>query len=772
MDGFMLEGPVMNLDQGWFFPPPLLTQFMADLDAAGISWAKGAPDELRRRVAVCAKSLLGLADRTVSLAQLIVDPCAGPDWYAVITGRMVTGPAGAPGEDQDLSCLRQMRMLVSGGLNSIDRLTPRFLSLVQLVETALGSAMQGQPASAVAAHACNWNSVTCPPDEFDEYVPLADSAGEIAARSPSGSNTESSIFGHRYMRNYKKVFPNICKVFPAACSGKKHLQLATALAEAYKITTPLTLAGATSLNFKLPKIIAAVDTVDLQTKSNDERLAAFSEADFDGSVTKASAITTGSATIGAENLHALHTDPNFVTLTKALEAMSAPGFDTHAAYKLCATSLSPIGLIFVGGGKIPGHPVWNKFTGIQTEACGREVLLITLSVDKQGLFQKSWSLDDVHKDLSRKAIKGIFGMGDGKATSIHYYSQLIKPCLEKREGAHILLLYAAYEKAPCGSILLDAQLMRYAEEPLALFFSFIGYVGKDAQSFRALWRGLTERAQVLDTFPSQMLVVQSLKKKLQKVGEMAFANASADMVSALTASYALLKRSSGFFRSGSSAQVALLEYDPMITELLNDLKRAEYGMGRMPGHAGTSDVFSALMGGASQDACVVPGNYALSLTSNKRPDPPGTKQDGVKDFSVHGASTAEHGVFFSEEGVVFGFTHVGLTNGKTLNVTGLCPGTLALSKYEHRRDLWHVCGFDCTGHPRPEGITDDDVIQLANVTPDEREKMKVVVAPVKRDKQPRSASPGKGKGGGKGGKGKGKGKKGRGGRASGFQRQR
>ena len=68
MDGFMLEGPVMNLDQGWFFPPPLLTQFMADLDAAGISWAKGAPDELRRRVAVCAKSLLGLADRTVSLA--------------------------------------------------------------------------------------------------------------------------------------------------------------------------------------------------------------------------------------------------------------------------------------------------------------------------------------------------------------------------------------------------------------------------------------------------------------------------------------------------------------------------------------------------------------------------------------------------------------------------------------------------------------------------------------------------------------------------------
>ena len=81
--------------------------------------------ETREFIKDYAKANLTVAQRTVTLAHLVQDPCTSADWHAVATNKMVAGSMGAEGPNQDLSHLRHFRMLFAGATSTILLIKPR-----------------------------------------------------------------------------------------------------------------------------------------------------------------------------------------------------------------------------------------------------------------------------------------------------------------------------------------------------------------------------------------------------------------------------------------------------------------------------------------------------------------------------------------------------------------------------------------------------------------------------------------------------------------------
>jgi hypothetical protein len=754
IEAFLLDNLVMALGQGWFLGLPLLSQFQAEL-----CWVKIPADGLdkkktRELITMWAKANLSDALRKVSPQHLVQSAITSGDWHAAATNKMVAGPNSSEGPNQDLSVLRQFRMLCAGGYNPADQASPYFIGLVDMVEIAIGKDLTGKTPPAICSHAIAWVRQTRPLPEFDEYVLYEDAAGEIAALSPGGQNAQVEIFKHRYVRSWRQVFPNLGSAFPTAVSGEEAYDLAETLAAKFKLATPLSRSSAAALELSLGRILPALDTDALKLKSNSDRLAAFAEGDLDSASVRSGGGGTGQNANGGDSLHRMYMDADYMNLQSLMEVLAVPGYNVSAAFLTMTKHCHGFGIIFANGKKMLTHPVWGFFSGLQAESVAREVLLELLQVDKMNVEHKEWVLN-IHPDVAKKLLTGRFAMGDGKsANSIHYFSQIIAPCLEKREGFHILARYQQYMKGDPAAMLLDSQLMRLAEPVLSTCFDFIGHTGKTPLTFRALIRGLIDRAQVLETMPPNLGAVKVLRVKLVQVGTLSFASAADDMQTMCSSSLGVIARPTGFFRDGSRGAVALAAYDILVTETLVDLERAVLGMGRIPGMPGASSLVDQLMLEPNDPASTV---VVVGKKRKAKEEAWAAQYQGF-DTTVHGSMTKWHGIFLGPEGYCYGWHTTSLRNGVTQNITGVCPGQLALSTDPDKRDAWHVAGHNCVkGHPRPGRLVDDDIIAVTTTTADQRGKMKVIVEPSPDNKRgPYATSTDKG-GRGKGGKGKGKG---------------
>ena len=299
MDLLLFNQAVMDLGQGWSLTLPLLSQVMAELCFVQIPSGPLGKVEMRELITSWGKENLSILQRTVNLNGVMQDPINSADWHAAATNKMVAGPGSAPGQDQDLSKLRHFRMHMGGGYNSADQQSPEFTGLVDLFELAIGKDLTGKPPAAICAHACAWHRQVFPRSEFDDYVPWDDTAGELAALAPTGANINIDIFKHRFVRAWRRVYPNISLAFSTATSGEEAYHLAETLAAKFKLSTPLSSASAAALELMLAKILPAIDTDGQKLKSNKERLAAVSEGDTQGTMTRASGDGSGAQATGA-----------------------------------------------------------------------------------------------------------------------------------------------------------------------------------------------------------------------------------------------------------------------------------------------------------------------------------------------------------------------------------------------------------------------------------------------------------------------------------------
>ena len=203
--------------------------------------------------------------------------------------------------------------------------------------------------------------------------------------APGGSNATIEIYKHRFTRAWRRVYPNVSTAFSTATTGEEAYHLAETLAAKLKLTTPLSASSSAALELMLGKILPAVDTDSLKLKSNSERLAALSEFDSDTANSRSAGGGAGPNGGGGDNAHRMFTDPNYMRLQSAVEALASPGYDIISAFKTVSMNIHPFGLLFLNGKKMPHHPVLCFFSGLQNDTVARETLLSMLRVDKLGV---------------------------------------------------------------------------------------------------------------------------------------------------------------------------------------------------------------------------------------------------------------------------------------------------------------------------------------------------------------------------------------------------
>ena len=137
MEALIFKDSVMALGQGWSLGLPLISQLQAELCYMKIPQNAMGEKETREFIKDFAKANLTVAQRTVTVAHLVQDPCTSADWHAVATNKLVAGSMGSEGPNQDLSHLRHFRMLLAGGYNSADQASARFVGLVDLVDVRI-----------------------------------------------------------------------------------------------------------------------------------------------------------------------------------------------------------------------------------------------------------------------------------------------------------------------------------------------------------------------------------------------------------------------------------------------------------------------------------------------------------------------------------------------------------------------------------------------------------------------------------------------------------
>ena len=109
----------MELCQGWSILLPLLSQLQAELGFVKIPTVPMNENQIRELITSWGKENLSVAQRTVDVNGTAQAAITSADWHSAATNKMVAGPGGAPGPDQDNSKFRHFRMLMAGGSRRI-----------------------------------------------------------------------------------------------------------------------------------------------------------------------------------------------------------------------------------------------------------------------------------------------------------------------------------------------------------------------------------------------------------------------------------------------------------------------------------------------------------------------------------------------------------------------------------------------------------------------------------------------------------------------------
>ena len=106
LDLLLFTQAFMDMGQGWSLLFPLLSQLMAELAFVKLPTVPMNRWEIRSLITKWGKENLTIAQRTVDVNGVALSVISTADWHAAATNKLVAGPGGAPGPDQDNSKLR------------------------------------------------------------------------------------------------------------------------------------------------------------------------------------------------------------------------------------------------------------------------------------------------------------------------------------------------------------------------------------------------------------------------------------------------------------------------------------------------------------------------------------------------------------------------------------------------------------------------------------------------------------------------------------------
>jgi hypothetical protein len=659
----------------------------------------------------------------------------------------------------------------------------------------------------LAVRACSHVRNTTPDYPLDSFVPYSAILFEITRRHEP---TESGRFRPLFDNNYKEHFSVAVRAFPQAANAVALRQRLTALALSLRMTLEFTQIGVASICSIIQPQLSSLEVDAPQlTSTDEERFAALVRLHKDqpgGRPAASSATDAASRPVEGEDMKLLLAQVEYMALYQEVLSMNTTSMSMVTVVLAVAKHEHPAGLVIMTTKRTLQQPAWQHVLGFRQVNSWQAAFDLVLAVDTAKSPKPHWGkMLPIAKDGTPASAIMLL---KHKLDEVNDWHALCVRHVQMNEGKHVLA-DARYANSEGDQFWLNPDILRLDEEPLHIILNTIGH-GQSRSvhgSFRHFLFHQTVRAERIRRLPRNIVAYPSLVQKTLAALRDVLVAASERHASMIVRPFHLMKRTL-FVEKGSASEKALDSIDKQLTELKEQLERAETGEADFQAphlqslacqSAAPMVTGTALATGA--DATTIsfmpPSQLAtesaMQLQVKQHQQQLKQLQKQLQDqtssvgalagtggfpkgvFAGWGDAACRYGVYQSPEGLVFGNKLVQLKR-PALNVPAhSCLAAAAAGGAAKGRSQWCIRPLHClnyASHDRVDGTSNDDyVVTELDLATVDKSQWRCLVAPnPSLDKAPNPSWPissgpgttsntsqaggGKGKGG-KGGKGKG-----------------
>ena len=796
--------PSMILDAGAdtlslpFYPlPSAVAKFLWRLVKVGMPSDK-VEDEREARTLVGEYAAKLTPDkRTFDASGFVQIKAAADNFIISITPAMPRSMSASNQQLADLLCLLQ------NSFTNAEADSAAFTSFcTMLVPTGVpvGTAMP-----LLAVRACSHIRSTTPDAPLDGFVPHNAILFEITRRhEPNEAGRFRPLFDVQYRKHYSVAV----QAFPQAVDAVAIRHRLTALALALRMALDFTQVGVTALCAIIQPQLSSLE-VDAPhaTSTDEERFAALVRLHKDqpgGRPTVSLAPDAAGRAVEGEDMKLLLAQTSYMSLYQEVLSMNTTSTSMVMVVLAVAKHEHPAGLVIMTTKRTLQQPAWQHVLGFRQANSWQAAFDLVLAVDTSKISKPHWGkMLPVGKD---EAPTSAIMLLKHKLDEIPDWHALCMRYIQLNEGKHVLA-DARYAESDGDKFWLNPDILRLDEEPLHIIFAMIGHgQSRSVQgSFRHFLFHQTARAERIRRLPRNIVAFPSLVRKMLAALRDTLVGATERHASMTVRPFHLMRRTL-FVEKGSAAEKALDSIDKQLTELKEQLERAETGEAdyqapHLQPLFGTPVVDTTVTGtalGTSADtilsfpplsATAVESAMQLQVKQQQQqlkqlqqqlqkqgatPETSGSLRFPQGVFAGWGDSACRYGVSQAPEGIVFGNKLVQLKR-PALNVpANSCLAAAAAGSQTKSRSQWCIRPLHCANyasHDRVDGTTNDDyVVTDVDLTTVDKSKWRVLIAPnlalerAPNPSWPISTGPGTTAslgGGGKGKSGKGKGKSGK-----------
>ena len=706
----IIDAALIALHGAWVIKPSRIARFFHEADGTGsLTWvARADPQALAVFIYDEVRPTMTAGQLDLDMSHVVVYGAAA------LSGTLHDFVFSSLFRQADHSpyALQQWRTLVRGYVRAErDDINGEFQALMGYILAKCDRHLAPGALRAQAGAVSAWWLSTMPDSvALMQFVTSGMATIEIARR---GADSEARRFAPLFDASWRRAFPPLDLALPTPCLGSEARQFTSRLALARSRPQEVTFATTTDIcGALLGEVLATIDTPQLRNASNELRVVEICR--LLAAAQGAARTDSGSSTQTA----ALHADPGWRTFVADAESVAVNPPDWKLVASTLAGAAHPGGLKFLAQGTGVPAEVLSRLKPARDRDNLDKSLNEKLAFDNTGAARPEWNV--IEKGAAHSLVTGAFA---SQWPNFDLWKSLVRPLIIERNGSFVANKFLLKRTSQMWT---SPEMLRLAKLPLYAAFKFIGESTAASGGFRSVFEEMERNAQSVYELPPKKADGSptgrtALFLQLSDLGELYISEAAAARRLMISESIYTITRPSFVDPSGGAERARKVfqqDLDKEQIEARHDERMRRRDTDDSDGAGGSSKGSDPRAGKDHRDKRARADNdrtprggtqLALTAPSGKSRAISGDGAEGhgrttaamaakVSDYSF-GDMARLCGIEMCDAGIIFGkWACVGVHDGETVDITGLCYGKLAPNNDNNYHKRGHWCSLNCASH--------------------------------------------------------------------------
>ena len=723
LNDLVFDATVDALSLPWYVEIERLSVLFFNVIQAGFDTSVRGTIATRMEISRCV-SLLSSAQRTLVEGEV---HHIGSDiaWLNLLPASRIRGI-----EPSNRRVAQFMGVLVGGFVDKASHSAAPFSDVVEMLVTSAVDVAASSLRKALIVLREFFDGNHLPP-LLDRLVPMSLVLEEVDRRH---APLPQSRFYPLFVTEWRIAYPSLGSFMPSSASGMEAWSAIGLLsASTGGVSSDILHPEVLVLDEIIRSHVASVDTLEFSGKTTEFKILEMARIHQCRRHESSSVAQSSSEIVKPsqkEDWSLLMADVSFKELNSLVQAYRTNTADGVQQARTLLADRCAAGFLFLNGKYVQG---WDFLNNARQEHTLHSLFNAALQQDERQVEHPDWgnvlplasSLD------ARKKYKLALLLASASFEQIEcLWTSICYPWLLKCEGQ-----FVAKDLAPSSlssgkwlandALWLDVERLEYAETPMRLILNLHGHSqGRSLRnSFSNLWGHIRRRAKSLRKIDDRLPPKLMLQELAVNAANAALADFSNHMKGLKSSLIIHAQKSEVFVLPESTYHKLDAEFDSEFTSLREEISRFE-----------KSGITAASRMGLSSPASSVSLASIPPLVSPALDRPVVSSSTGTNSSVVSGLSKSVSqvgrdadayppgvsagwgdcslrlGIVATDAGLAFGKSLVTLRGSQSVDVSAIaCPAMLAPSRFDLHRGKWCIHPTVCKGHPRPAGITEEDV---------------------------------------------------------------